>query len=105
MDTAEKERGRSKRTALSVGPASLGVRPEHFSLAPPDTSGLPGAVHFLEPVGSDLFIAVDVGDTSVQVRLAPYSQVSHGDNIRLVFDPSVAHLFGSGDRNLREPID
>jgi ABC-type sugar transport system ATPase subunit len=88
----------------SVGPAKLGVRPEHLMLGPPDASGVPGVVHFLEPVGSDLFVAVDVGDRTVQIRVPPDANVSKGDNIRLTFDPSRSHLFGADDRNLRAVI-
>ena len=90
-----------QRLEQSVGPASLGVRPEHFSLAPLDAAGLPGVVHFLEPVGSDLFVAVDVGDASVQVRMAPDAAVSTGDRVQLAFEPEYSHIFGSDERNLR----
>jgi multiple sugar transport system ATP-binding protein len=85
----------------ATGSASLGVRPEHLTIAAPESAGLPGVVHFLEPVGSDLYVAVDVGDRTVQVRVAPDADVSKGDNVRLTFDRSRAHLFGADDRNLR----
>ena len=86
-----------------AGSATLGVRPEHFSLASPttDANGIPGVVQFLEPVGSDLFVAVRVGDHLVQVRMPPDAAVSEGDNVRLIFDPAKSHIFGSNDRNLR----
>ena len=91
--------------AESAGPATLGVRPEHFSLGPPDSEGLPGRVHFLEPVGSDLYVAVDVGDTSVQVRMPPDSPARQGDNVRLTFNPSTGHIFGTDQRNMRADVD
>jgi ABC-type sugar transport system ATPase subunit len=89
------------RLGESVGRASLGVRPEHLSLASPETPGLRGVVHFLEPVGSDLYVAVDVGERTVQVRMPPDAAVSQGDNVTLTFDPSRSHLFGADERNLR----
>ncbi len=87
----------------ATGRATLGVRPEHLTLAPPEAGGIPGVVHFLEPVGSDLFVAVDVGDGErrVQVRMAPDSQINTGQNVRIAFDPERSHLFGSDNKNLR----
>jgi len=92
------------RLAESVGSATLGVRPEHLTLGSPEAEGIPGVVHFLEPVGSDLYVAVDVGDRTVQVRMPPEAAVSQGDNVRLVFDPAQSHIFGSHHRNLRVPV-
>ena len=90
----------------AVGPATLGIRPEHLSLGPPDADlGIPGRVHFLEPVGSDLFVAVDVGGTQVQVRMPPEAQVTQGENVRVQFDVARSHIFGTDDRNLRTILD
>jgi multiple sugar transport system ATP-binding protein len=93
-----------KRLGDSIGPANLGVRPEHLRLAPPETPGLRGVVHFLEPVGSDLYVAVDVGERTVQVRMPPDAPVSQGDNVTITFDPSRGHLFDADDRNLRSVV-
>ena len=89
--------------ALSAasGPAMLGVRPEHLDLGSPESDGVPGVVRFLEPVGSDLFVSVEVGDESVQVRQPPRTTVNPGENVRLVFDPARAHIFGEDQMNLR----
>jgi ABC-type sugar transport system ATPase subunit len=89
------------RLGDAIGGAKLGIRPEHLSLAPPGTDGLPGVVRVLEPIGSDLYVAVDVGDRTVQVRMPPDAIVSQGDNVTLTFDPSRSHLFGADDRNLK----
>ena len=91
-----------QRLAESAGPAMLGLRPEHLDLGSPEADGIPGLVRFLEPVGSDLFVTVAVGDIPVQVRLPPHAQVAAGENIRLVFDHAKAHIFGSDHHNLRE---
>ena len=88
----------------AVGPANLGVRPEHLIVASPEAAGVPGVVHFLEPVGSDLYVAVDVGDRTVQVRMPPDANMTQGDNIRLTFNPARGHLFGADDRNLRAVV-
>ena len=81
--------------------ARLGVRPEHLTLAPPDADGLPGVVRFLEPVGSDLFVSVDVAGHAVQVRMPPDTKVSTGANVRLAFDAARSHVFGADLQNLR----
>ena len=86
----------------SVGPSRLGVRPEHFSLGAPDAaSGIPGIVEFLEPVGSDLFVTVDVGENQVQVRMPPEAQVRQGEAVRVTFDLHRSHVFSTDERNLR----
>ena len=85
----------------AVGPATLGIRPEHLTVAAPEADGMAGVVEFLEPVGSDLYVAVEVGDHRVQVRMPPDAPVGRGDNVRLAFDPAQSHIFGSRERNLR----
>ena len=85
----------------AIGDAQLGVRPEHLTLASPDAEGLPGVVRFLEPVGSDLFVSVDVAGHAVQVRMPPDTQVSTGANVRLEFDPARSHIFDAAAQNLR----
>ena len=86
----------------AAGPVRLGVRPEHLTLAgPSDAGGIPGTVQFLEPVGSDLFVSVGVGEHRVQVRMPPDARADRGDAVRIGFDPARSHIFGSDDRNLR----
>ena len=86
----------------SAGPVRLGVRPEHLTLADPsDGGGIPGTVQFLEPVGSDLFVSVGVGEHRVQVRMPPDARADRGEAVRVGFDPARSHLFGSDDRNLQ----
>tara|TARA_B100000029_G_scaffold516283_1_gene628388 strand:- start:2883 stop:3986 length:1104 start_codon:yes stop_codon:yes gene_type:complete len=83
------------------GIVSLGVRPEDMRLASIEGSGLPGIVKFLEPIGSDLYVTVAVESQSVQVRMPPKTEVKLGDQVRIEFDLSKAHLFNSKEENLR----
>ena len=84
------------------GDVKLGLRPEHIRLGPPgEDGGIPGLVKFLEPVGSDLYLTVEAGGTTVQVRTDPDSPVKRGDNITMVFDPPRVHVFGEDGHNLR----
>ena len=89
------------KLASAGGAAHLGIRPEHIGLGPPDAAGIPGRVHFLEPVGSDLYVSVDVGANPVQVRMPPHTKVRTGENVRITFDPAISHIFGSDSQNLR----
>ncbi|MFN8224808.1 MAG: ABC transporter ATP-binding protein [Gaiellales bacterium] len=87
------------------GEVSFGLRPEHFRLAAPgEPGGIPGRVEFLEPVGSDLYLTVEAGGTTVQVRTDPETAVAAGDNVTLRFDSSRVHLFGSNGRNVRRDV-
>jgi multiple sugar transport system ATP-binding protein len=80
----------------------FGLRPEHFRIGPPGTDGgIPGRVQFLEPVGSDLYLTVEIGHTSVQVRTDPDSPLQPGENLTLLFDPWRVHVFGADGNNLR----
>ena len=58
-------------------------------------------MQFLEPVGSDLYLTVEAGGTSLQVRTDPDSTLQAGDNITLLFDPWRVHVFGEDGHNLR----
>jgi multiple sugar transport system ATP-binding protein len=87
---------------LARGEVKLGLRPEHIRLAPPDRDGgIPGRVEFLEPVGSDLYLTVSAGGTTVQVRTDPDSPLKPGENVTLQFDPPRVHVFGEDGHNLR----
>ena len=84
------------------GDVRFGLRPEHFRIAAPgEEGGIAGSVRFLEPVGSDLYLTVEAGGTSLQVRTDPDSPLQAGDNVSLLFDPSRVHLFGADGHNLR----
>ena len=85
----------------SKGAVSLGVRPEDMRLASPKSKGIPGVIRFLEPIGSDLFVTVDVGPHSLQVRLPPKTQVATGDRIEIEFDYLKAHIFNVDEENLQ----
>jgi multiple sugar transport system ATP-binding protein len=84
------------------GEVKLGLRPEHIRLAAPgQNGGFPGRVQFLEPVGSDLYLTVQAGGTTVQVRTDPDAPQKPGDNVTMQFDPSRVHVFGDDGHNLR----
>ncbi|HZT84678.1 MAG TPA: ABC transporter ATP-binding protein [Planctomycetota bacterium] len=84
------------------GEVKLGLRPEHIRVGPPGhDGGIPGRVEFIEPVGSDIYLTVEAGGTTVQVRTDPDSPLRPGDNVTLMFDPWRVHVFGADGHNLR----
>ena len=46
-----------------------------------------------EPMGSDLYLTVDVGGSNVKVRTRPDNRADRGDVLDLFFDPGKIHLF------------
>ena len=85
----------------SKGTVSLGVRPEDMRLASSKSEGIPGVIRFLEPIGSDLFVTIDVDPHSLQVRLPPKTQVATGDKVGIGFDYPKAHIFNVDEENLQ----
>ncbi len=71
-ETASETGGQSGTQVRSVGRAEVVVR---------------------EPMGSDLFLTVDVGGSNVKVRTRPENRMDRGDNVELYFDPGKIHLF------------
>ena len=85
----------------SKGTVSLGVRPEDMRLASSKSEGIPGVIRFLEPIGSDLFVTIDVDPHSLQVRLPPKTQVATGDKVGIEFDYPKAHIFNVDEENMQ----
>jgi multiple sugar transport system ATP-binding protein len=73
------------------------MRPEHLTL---DDSGLPADVIVVEPTGADTQLYCELGGTDIVVVLRDRTTCRPGDRIRLLPDPSKAHLFdaASGQR-------
>ena len=84
------------------GEVQFGLRPEHFRIGQPgEDGGIAGQVQFLEPVGSDLYLTVAAGGTTLQVRTDPDSTLQAGENLSLHFDAWRVHVFGADGHNLR----
>jgi multiple sugar transport system ATP-binding protein len=87
------------------GNVKLGLRPEHIRIGAPGQDGaIPGRVLFLEPVGSDLYLTVEAGGGTVQVRTDPDSPLQPDENVSLLVDPWRVHLFGADGHNLRRDV-
>jgi multiple sugar transport system ATP-binding protein len=85
----------------SGGGANLGVRPEDIGLLPTGEGAMAGTVQLLEPVGSDLYLTIETAAATLQVRTAPDTPVSQGDNVGLSFAPARRHVFAPDGRSVR----
>jgi len=80
---------------------TLGVRPEHLTIGPPEQANARGEVYVVEPMGREQVVDVRIGERSLQA-IAPASlQVRLGESVGLGFDPAKLHLFDpSGGQRL-----
>ena len=71
-----------------LGPKMTGLRPEHISLESLDQQSTDGelvaGVDFIEPLGPETLVHVNLGETSVIVRMSGFAKFKHGDKVRLV---------------------
>jgi multiple sugar transport system ATP-binding protein len=99
----------SDRTALTLndesrarlqkagGKAVLGIRPEHFAVAPGASEGFAILVNLVEPLGSDTLIHFDLAGAPAIARIDPELRPKVGDRLNLRPQPGRVHLFDSGD--------
>src|SRR5579872_6268840 len=62
---------RSHASLRKAGKAVLGIRPEHFAVAPGSSDGMPVSVKLVEPLGSDTLIHFDLAGVSAIARIDP----------------------------------
>ncbi|EFL90805.1 ABC transporter ATP-binding protein [Ahrensia sp. R2A130] len=83
--------------AAKFGAKTIGIRPEHISVATTPTNGAwKGTVGVAEHLGSDTFIHIHgvEGCDPLTVRAAGDVAVKHGDTVYLTPDAAVIHKFG-----------
>src|SRR5262245_13950002 len=71
-------------------PAIYGVRPEHFTLS---EAGVPAEVVVVEPTGSETEVFAKLGGEDVIAVFRERHQFKPGEQIRLMPDPKLVHLF------------
>jgi multiple sugar transport system ATP-binding protein len=74
-------------------PLTLGVRPEHLSLALPAPKNIRGTVAHLEALGSETYLQVQTERLSLTVKIPPDESASIGDEVWLAIAPEKVHLF------------
>src|SRR5689334_9048218 len=83
----------SRAQLRKVGTAVLGVRPEHFAVAPEASDAMPVAVKLVEPLGSDTLIHFDLAGASAIARIDPALRPKVGDRLGLRPQAGKMHLF------------
>ena len=82
----------------------LGVRPEDIDVLPDDPPSAHANVVVREPLGSDLFLTLELNGTTFKARTHPDSRIDRGDRIPVRFIPTKVHLFDRTTGNtLLEP--
>jgi multiple sugar transport system ATP-binding protein len=79
------ERGRTPSVTLGVRPESIGVSHEG--------PGILGSVYVEEPLGSDVFLTVEVEKSNIIVRTDPEFRANFGEQVYLTFNPQKIYLF------------
>jgi len=84
----------TRGASVSPGPMTLGVRPEHLTIAPTDIGGIPGTVSLSEHLGGETMLYVDVdGSEPTVVKADGLAGQRAGDKIRILVAPETVHLF------------
>ena len=87
--------------AQKYGVASIGVRPEHFTVST-TTGTWKGTVGVAEHLGSDTFLHVNVDGLGLMtVRAEGEKQLHHGDVVWLTPDPARIYRFDKDGRSLK----
>jgi multiple sugar transport system ATP-binding protein len=80
--------------ARARGPVTLGFRPEHARLLPPDTAdAFAGEVYVVEPLGNETLVTVRVGEQLLNVRAAAEYTRPVGEPCAVQPLPDRVHLF------------
>ena len=81
--------------ATANGAAGIyGIRPEHMRLAPGE--GIPATVQLVEPTGSETQVLVRIGDTPLACAFRERVSAKPGEEIRIMPETSLVHLFEAG---------
>lgn len=98
--TAEGSTSETTDSSTAVAPVSdsaTTVASVHGSESDYSRTAARASVVVREPMGSDLYLTVDVGGSNVKVRTRPDVRFDRGDDVDLSFDPEKIHLF-DGER-------
>jgi multiple sugar transport system ATP-binding protein len=85
----------SRARLLRAGKAVLGIRPEHFAVAPDASEGVTVTIRLVEPLGSDTLVHFDLAGAGAIARIDPALRPRVGDRLHLRPQPGRTHLFDS----------
>jgi multiple sugar transport system ATP-binding protein len=97
--------GASRLVKGAPSAVTVGVRAEDVRIVPESSAGagaFPSVVRLVEPMGSDTFVELDVGPTTLVARVTPDTMVAIGQTVCVDIAPGRIHVFdtASGDRVL-----
>jgi len=90
---AAAHRAEGRAAVLGVRPESIVVREDGSTTPPRGAEWFSALVYIQEPLGSDLFLTLDVGGTHIKARTNPDLTIRPGDVVDIAFDPAKLHLF------------
>ncbi len=71
----------------------LGIRAENIHLEPTQVPTARAKIVVLEPLGSDLFLTLDLDGTTFKARTNPDAHFKLGERVNVRFEPNKIHLF------------
>jgi len=80
-------------TPLSGKALTLGIRPEHLTLADSGAAMFHGRIELVEDLGADRFIYVDCAGVNLIARLTGSEELRKGDEVRLQVQSQDLHIF------------
>ena len=86
-----------------IGPITIGIRPEHMTVASEAGGDFRARVEIIEKLGVETlaYLQTDLMDESITLRVAPESRLARGDNIDVAMNRSRIHLFDRAGEALR----
>jgi len=87
---------------IALAGASLGLRPEHITLA--GSGGVAATVDGVEYLGADSLLGCNIGPQPVTARVAGRVALQKGDVVRLAWAGGAEHYFDgiTGERRERD---
>jgi len=98
VDTPAKIQDIIKKNGLVGKDIVMGIRPEdledsEFVEESKDSNTLTATVEVTEPMGSEIYVYVDINGVLMTARVTPRSQLRSGDTAKLFMDIEMIHLF------------
>jgi multiple sugar transport system ATP-binding protein len=91
----------AKETLPAGERVSIGIRPQHITLAEGAAAGrLDTRITLVEELGSETVVHTDASGKKLIAVFAGQQRMKSGDSLPLNFDPAVLHLFGEDGRRL-----
>ena len=85
--------------ARNPGEVTVGIRPEHLTLAPANDGDLTARIELIEPVGPVTYLDVMTGDRALRASVPGNRRYEVGRAVGLTLDPESLHFFdAAGNR-------